>query len=684
MKTTVFSDCCPDSALKPITRVRHISPSIVISRPNVFLERLPSSDGRTNAIAYKCSMQRTGGKRDYEFKVGLTGSSSRLLQGIQAVGTSVTPGNISNLRNPVRSSIYSALTPGGGNLPGGAGFGALKPERGYRCPEGYQYGGRFTDSRFSTCGKQLFDIPGAIGRAIGQALRAGSGRGIAQTTSGRRVGALAVSGDIIQSRAPQIPKVSAANRGRKTSAVNELISQIGGAVDPYTRMVRRDGFVLEPVVSAAVLRTVPDNRDMEGATYILSALTPETIGNDEMGLLSNTGVDSIVYALNGGSSISLSKARPLTVGERRKLGKTISAAEKMSKTDDPTARLQFISGEMGDALAYNEKFIGISNPNEIISAIIPGGERKQNIRRWMLESFYKKRKKPKKGQEVVDVISEDERIKDLASAVRHLNNGGSIENVSATIRSEAVKRSTLYKSGKIKNGVILHERADGQTVFEIESTKDFEQLGAAFASEVQRSMGLIAPKVRIAGSGRRRPYMIGETQDVEADSVQKRGASAAELPAEDILAIAIADFLTDTTGRNPSNISPVSVAGQMRGVSSVNPGAGLPGMSAAEIRGRRQISLNEFFNRKQRAAYEQYFAKLQSAQRKKALVLYQQLLDRAQDFDLARFKQRLSNDGMLNDAERIHLDIMGKIFQQRLNTLKSSSGSLKKILGLSK
>lgn len=684
MKTTVFSECCPDSALKPITRVRHISPSIVISRPNVFLERLPSNDGRINAIAFKCSMQRTGGKRDYEFKVGLTGSSSRFLQGIQAVGTSVAPGNISNLRNPVRSSIYSAITPGGGNLPGGVGFGALKPERGYRCPEGYQYGGRFTDSRFSTCGKQLFDIPGAIGRAIGRALRAGSGRGIAQTTSGRAVGALSVSGDSIQSRAPQIPKVGAANRGRRTSAVTELVSQIGGAVDPYTRMVRRDGFVLEPVVSAAVLRTVPDNRDMEGATYILSALSADVIGNDEMGLLSNTGVDSIVYALNGGSSISLSKARPLTVGERRKLGKTVSAAEKMPPTDDPTEKLRFIADEMGDALAYNEKFIGIENPNEIVSAVIPGGERKQNVRRWMLESFYKKRKKAKKGTTASEAVEKDEKITDLAAAVRHLNNGGSIENVGATIRSEAVKRSTLYKTGKIKNGVILHERADGQTVFEIESTKDFEQLGAAFASELQRSMGLIAPKVRIAGNGRRRPFMIGETQDVEADSIQRRNAPAADMPVEDILGIAIADFLTDTTGRNPSNISPVSVSGQMRAVSSINPGAGVPGMNAAEIRARKQINLNEFFNKKQRAAYEQYFAKLQTSQRKKALALYQQLLDRAQEFDFAQFKQTLAVDGMLSDAEKIHIDIMGTIFKQRLNNLKSSSGLLKKILGLSK
>lgn len=629
-------------------------------------------------------MQRHGGKKDYEFKVGLTGSSSRLLQGGQAIGTAIAPGNTSAFRNPVRSTAFSILTPGGGNIPGGAGFGALKPERGYRCPEGYQYGGRFTDSRFSTCGKQLFDIPGAIGRAIGRALTAGAGQNIVQTTTGRRVGALAVDGEVIQSRAPQIPKVSAANRGKRVAAVTDLVSQLGAAVDPYTRMVRRDGFILEPVVGASVLRTVPDNRDMEGATYIMSAMSPDVMGKDEMGLLSNTGVESVVYALNGGSSISLSKARPLTVGERRKLGKTISAAEKMPDTDDPTSKLRFIADEMGDALAYNEKFVGIANPNEIVSTKIPGGERKQNIRRWMLESFYKKRKASKRQTAPVEMTASEEKISDLASAVRHLNNGGSIENISANIRSEAVKRSTLYKTGKIKNGVILHERADGQTVFEIESSKDFQQLGAAFSSELQRSMGLIAPKVRLSGNGRRRPYMVGETQDIEAESVQRRNTPAVELPAEDILGIAIADFLTDTTGRNPSNISPVAVAGQMRAVASINPGAGFPGMSQAEIKARKQATLNEFFNQKQRATYAQYFAKLQSAQRKKALALYQQLLDRAQEFDFARFKQSLSVDGKLSDAEKVHLEIMGAIFKQRLNNLKSSSGLLKKILGLSK
>jgi hypothetical protein len=122
----------------------------------------------------------------------------------------------------------------------------------------------------------------------------------------------------------------------------------------------------------------------------------------------------------------------------------------------------------------------------------------------------------------------------------------------------------------------------------------------------------------------------------------------------------------------------------MRAVASINPGAGLAGMNQAEIKTRKQMSLNDFFNRKQRAVYEQYFANLKSAQRKKALALFQQLLDRAQDFDFARFKQSLSVDGSLSDAEKVHIDIMGTIFKQRLSNLKASSGGLKKILGLTK
>ena len=684
MKTILNSDCCGDGSSKPVVRTRYLSPSLAVARPNAFLAPLSSFESKVNAVRYKCAMQRGGGKRDYNVKVGATGSDSRILQGLQGIGSAITPGNFSNVRSPVRSRIYSALTPGGGRggVPGG--FGALKPERGYRCPEGYQYGGRFTDSRLSTCGKQLFDLPGIIGRTIAQALRSSGRPGSFQETGGRRVAPLSVAGDIVQSRAPQIPKVSTANRPRRTSEVERIVGQMANVNDSYSRMVRRDGFVLEPVVSPAVLRTVPDNRDMEGATFIMNALTDDMIGNDELGLLSNTGIENVTYVLSGGSTISIGKGRPLTVGERRKLGKTVSAAEKMRRSDDPVARLRFVVQEMGDAIAYEESFKGIKDPNAVITVNLPAGRGKRTMRRWHYEAFYRKRKKSNmvSRSSQLEAVPEDEKIKDLASAVRHLNNGGSLENVAATVRSEAIKRSNMYKTGKIKNGVILHERADGQTVFEITPEKQYEHLGAAFASELQRSMGLAAPKVRLSGSGKKRNYMLGEAQDVEPMSRQERATDIASLPPEDVLGIAISDFLTDTMDRNPSTIAQVRVGGRMRAISSMNQNAGLAGMTAQEIRQRRQLQVSEFFNRKQRLSYEQYFRNLKEQQRRKAIALFEQLMDRASDFDFRRFQQQLAVDGMLSEAEKIHLRIVEQIFEQRIDVLKASSGVFKQLMGL--
>ena len=628
-------------------------------------------------------MQRNGGKKDYNVKVGTAGSDSRILQTIQGVGSAITPGNVSGIRSPVRSRVASGITPGGGrSIPGG--FGALKPERGYRCPEGYQYGGRFTDSRFSTCGKQLFDLPGLIGRAIASSLRGPASSNRFQEIRNQRISAMSVSGEIIQSRAPQIPKVTTANRPRRLQEIDDIIKKMSDVNDVYTRMVRRDGFVLEPVVSPAVLRTIPDNRDMEGASFIMNALMEDSLGNDELGMLSNSGIESLTYVLSGGATLSLSKARALTVGERRKLGRTIATAEKMKNIDDPAQRLKYVASEMENALEYVEDFKNLKNPNELITVNLPGGAGKKTMRRWHYESFYRKKKKSNRVSRItqLDALPDDEKISDLSSAVRHLNNGGSIQNISATIRSEALNRSSLYKTNKIRNGILIHERADGQTVFEVTPEKQFEHLGAVFASELQRSMGLVAPKVRLTGTGKKRNYMLAEAQDAEEASRQERSTDIASLPPEDVLGITISDFLTDTIGRNPSTITPVRIGGRMRAVSSLNLNSGLAGMSASEIKNRRNLRLNDFFNKTQLLTYQQYFKKLREQQRRKTIILFEQLLEQASDFDFRKFRRNLINDGILSEAEKLHLNIMEQIFEQRINVIKSSSGSFKKLIGL--
>ena len=95
-----------------------------------------------------------------EEKAGLVGSSSSAGRALQGIGSALTPGNISPLTSPIRSRVYGALIPGGGQGV----LSRLKPnrKRQARCPAGFEFGGRFTDNRFSTCGAQLFEIPGPL------------------------------------------------------------------------------------------------------------------------------------------------------------------------------------------------------------------------------------------------------------------------------------------------------------------------------------------------------------------------------------------------------------------------------------------------------------------------------------------------------------------------------------------
>jgi len=683
MKTVSISDCCSGKSAVAIERVRYLAPELALSHSNAFHMPLTALPHHENSVAFKCAMQRRGGASLYDVKVGGVRSPNPVLQGVQAVGTSLAPGNLSSARSPVRSAVFSALTPGG--LPGTSRFGATKPERGYRCPEGYQYGGRFTDSRLSTCGKQLFDVPGAIGQAIGRAL-ASSLTASGTPTPGRRVGALAVTGELIQSRAPQIPKVSAANRGARRIAVNDIVGAMSGVDTPYTRMVRRDGFVLEPVVSAGVLRTVPDNRDMEGATYITTAFSPDNIGVDELGLLSNTGIEKLTYVLSGGSTLSIEKARPLTVGERRKLGKTVNVASKIQNEKDPASRLRYVASEMGDGIRYTESFPEMSDPNEIVEVRLPDSKVKTRMRRWVYESFYRKGKKKKRPIEVDSTPDNTppsgELIDNLSGAVRHLNANGSLEFISPSLRSEALKRSQMYKTGKIKNGVILHERADGQTVFEITPKERYEHLGAALSSELQRSMGLVAPKVRIAGKGERRSYLVGEAQDAMPNGAQSRSAARETMSAEDMLGIAISDWLLDSYKRNPSNIAPVVVSGKMRAVASMNPMSGLAEGSSTSNRKRMKVGFDTFFAEELRDMYRNNFEKLQAQQRRKAVALFEKLIDRAQEFDFKEIRQRLAIDGQLSSPEKMHLQIVEGLYKSRLDRLKSSRAMFLTTLGL--
>ena len=602
-------------------------------------ENIPSGLIRYSRVSdeavaeYKALSHRNGNSRQYDIsvttKAGLVRSGSRLGQAAQAVGSILTPGNISRVRSPVRSAAWRAITPG---LPG-MGRGIRRSGRAHRCPEGYQYGGRFTDNRLSTCGQQLFDIPSPIGATIAALRRAAEGR--TEMAPEGEVIQGARGGQVLQSRKPSIPRVSNENSQERARATGKIIEAMGKPDIETARLVRRDGFQLEPVVSPGVLRTIPDNRDMEGATYLMNLPSIDGMGGEELGLLSNTGVTNVTYVLPDGSTTSIEKVRALTVGERRKLGRTVNAAMKKDNSKDPAARLKFVDEETGDGISYTENWKG--SARSIADAL--------------------KAKPSKSPEPEADAPEADapegiaDKIGNVDDAIAHVNGGGSLSEIDPSILQEV-----LRKAGKKRAGGIVEI---GDDRYLIQSSKtDFDHLHAATAAEVQRHFGLASSSVALAGKGgKRRSYVL------EAPTLDSAQTIDNVDPVE-VAKMLMADLAVGIDTRPSSSFASLGEA-----TVPTNIPTALKDLDELNIQKRMEESIAAMQPISDESVYTSYYRELRENQREAFRRELERLIDRAREFNFTDYKTRLYRDGALSEAERTHLNIVQTIVEARIETL---------------
>lgn len=666
--------CCPDTEIKKIRTVLINSGNA----PTQIMKNFRAT--RQELISYKALIKRAGRNREFEFKrIGLVSSNSPVLQGVQALGSAVTPGNLSMYRSPIRSSITRAITPGIPGFPGmrrGAGDGVS------RCPEGYQYGGRFTDSRFSTCGQKLFAIPGPLGAAISLIRRTLEREAPSGNVSGTILGAGDMGDSQGISRAPQIPKVSLSNPAKVKLEIQKLVKPLGAVDQNTSRMVRKDGFVLEPVVSPTVLRTVPDSRDMEGATYIMSILNPDLIGKDELGLLSNTGIISLKYVLPGGHELTLEKVRPLTVGERRKLGRTVNTAIESSNSKDPSARLKMVVMETGDGIKYSEKFVGIKNPNEIA---------KDGRQRWASMAFSKRKIKPADAINAGQISAEEKpiapsssaigrNITSLADAIAHITRGGSLSDISPDILQQALSRANNIKREKISDSRIMVSLPNGEKYIEKSTPSKFEAISQRFTSELQQHLGLESPNVIFVGLGDARRYLMEDSETAIKGGKIDENQTFRNAPWQEVSRLLIADILTDVQNRNPGSMDIGSVNNKVKIIPTSNDGAGLIDLSKISITDRTEELIANLFQPSKSQLFQKYYRDLKKQQQSQALRFLATLIKRAREFNFSRFKEKLYFDGKLSSGEKIHINILEKLYDNRLQQLISSTDTFTKLM----
>jgi hypothetical protein len=616
-------------------------------------------------------------------KVGLVGSRSRAGRAAQAIGSVVTPGDLSDIRSPIRSTIAETLTPGGGR-------GLRRPrararEREYRCPEGFQFGGRFTDSEWSTCGRQLFDLPTVfptlmqIARTSFRAPDGFEGRGgTARVLRGQEP-----TGDIIKSRAAQSPRVGPMSKKAREDSIRAVIQDLSSDSEVSSMMVRRDGFPMQPVVDFGELRKVPDNRNMEEAAILMRPGSIGDLGKDELGLLSNTGVTSLVYVFPNGSTIRMDKTRELTVGERRKLGKTVSSASEIDNSKDPLARLNAVVSESGDGISLEKDFGSIRGAEDAITS----GDN-EGLPKWSVEAFKGGPKKRRTGSRVAPEADEqptqdaEQGISNIENAIEHINEGGNLSDIDPSILMQAVKRSKKYKERKLGSGRVLFEREDGVSFVETSPSRSFEGIGSHVSSEIQQHLELPSGRVRLVGSGEKRPYLTQTPDSVLAGGSVKRGAKLSEMEPEDLTGILVSDYLTDVRRRSPASISGVETEDGIRAVSSGNAPSALAGLSADELKARRELALDNYLESDGSAIANDLKERAQEV-RQQIIEVYDDLIQRARTFKWDNYLERLTRDGKLSAPERRHMEIVQSVYEQRLENLTSSRDAFAELIGIS-
>jgi hypothetical protein len=603
-------------------------------------------------------------------KVGLVGSGGRLGRAVQGVGSYLTPGNTSAITSPIRSGLYGALVPGGGRNP-------LKPRNEQaRCPAGFEFGGRFADNEFSNCGAQLFEIPGPLA-LLARAVRAGMNvptarvENLSEVVQGQPTGARTIQ---IQ-RMAQIPRTGSLREDALKAGMDEAITILKGAPAGEGRMIRRDGVTLRPIVPSSVLRSFSDNPDMEDGVMIRAIQRPQDISSDDLALLSGPSMSRISFVAPNGTLLTVERARPLTVGERRKFGRMLNRAVGTSDEYDVGNNIRDFANNSEGAFKYTESFPQINKPLDLVEITGSDGKKRQ-IRRWVYETFVKKnREKPVVGNpETVRADTTDGAVQSssLLDAVKLLDKGSDPFDIEADYLLAALKKSK-YTSSRA-NGATKWTMGD-KSYYAIPETRANGAIARRVYSDIASQLGLDAQTVRVVGTSGKRTAFVEDVGNITPRGTGNRPDNA------DALRIAFSDYLSDRTSRSADSIQRNPNGGTML-IPTGNELSALAGLSKEDIQKRFGLDVAGLTKEYGGQPYANYFANLSPQQRRLLTSLADDLIERAQKFKWAEYISKISADGRFTKEEQTWLKTLERLYNSRLNNLRKSRKKFLATLGI--
>ena len=660
---------------------------------DVFARPLNGSQALVN---FKCMLMQRALFEQQE-KAGIVRTQSGAGRAAQGLASAVIPGNMSTVRKPIRSQIYSAISPGGNNRGGlpGSRIGGGSVSRNLRCPAGFEFGGRFASRGLGNCGRQLFDLPGGGIGGIGSGRNAGGGAvslvGLLRR-EGRALGSPNYGGRAVQiERAAQIPRVAAANDTKFAEGIGQAVSALSSPNVNGAVMVRRDGQALRPTVGVATLANITKNPDMQDAALVLSADSPKNLGDQEISTLWRSGIRQVSYAIPGGGSISLRRARNLNTGEKRRLARAWAKSSTSGDEEfDYGARLRAFADNSNGLVTYEEKFPNVDKPNDMVTIAQQGnGKRTATVRSWVQQSYLAAnapgRDKNQKPWDQIESSTQAEQVKPLEidsaeAASKFLKGNGSPEQVPAEYLDAALRRSKVFRATRVGPNSTLLERGDGKKWYRKTEDGSYTHLAEKISADVNSALGLEAPPVKFIGKGDNRDVLVAHPSNLGSGNAKSRRMK--DVNNEDLLRTIVADWLVDHRDRNTNSLLSTGSGEKQRLIASGNSTSALAGLSADALAARRKLVLGDFLQETRNEQAREKYQLVAAQQRKLLIELYDNLLKKAEKFNWDDYVSRLGLDGGLSAGEKAHIRLVRSLFENRLEQLRKSRQKFFVVVGI--
>lgn len=270
-------------------------------------------------------------------------------------------------------------------------------------------------------------------------------------------------------------------------------------------------------------------------------------------------------------------------------------------------------------------------------------------------------------------------IDDLDEAINFIADGGSFSRIEPNILAKLLANQQLLKKQRIsKNISAVQSGSDKYFVYE--APKKYQHLAERFASDLQQHLGMESPDVLFVGKPNdKRIYLRQDVESAVPGGTFNPNQKFENLDMADVARMMVSDFLTDQRSRPASSIYPIDTADGTRAVLAENTTSGLVELSKIEITKRMKIRLGEFYGGQLVPAYSDYYQKLRAEQRVLFIKLISQMINRAKSFSPKKFRSDMNGYGM-SEGEKIHLNIIEKLFTSRLDVLQTQKQTLRSLL----